>query len=87
MGEADVIEAVLASARALLRCSHARLVPSPEIAVEGGALHARLPMGGEPLWITVAGRSQTEPFDASDQSLLEALAAVCTGALDQRPPL
>jgi diguanylate cyclase (GGDEF)-like protein/PAS domain S-box-containing protein len=81
MGEADVIDAVVSSARALLRCSDARLVDSAPTAEVPGVLHARLPLDGEPLWLEVRGRSQTEPFDASDQSMLDTLAAVCTGAL------
>ncbi len=38
-------------------------------------------VGDETLWLRVAGRSQTEPFDDADQTLLEALASVGSIAL------
>src|SRR5438552_8703968 len=40
-----------------------------------------LDVPGEPVWLAVSGRSKSEPFDAADRSLLEALAAVGAGAL------
>ncbi|MDE3087549.1 MAG: EAL domain-containing protein, partial [Acidobacteriota bacterium] len=78
MGEDDVTAAVLASARSLLRCSHAALTDRPTVA---GSLRSRVVLPDRHLWLTVWGRSRTEPFDPADQGLLDALAAVCTGAL------
>ncbi|MHB8437565.1 MAG: EAL domain-containing protein [Acidimicrobiales bacterium] len=80
IGEADVTEAVLSSARTLLRCTSAWLAELPGD-LSGGALQARLPLPDKHLWLTVSGRNRGEPFDSGDQALLDALAAVGTGAL------
>lgn len=74
----EVSEAILDSARSLLRCSAAELAESPD---ESGVLKAPVELADESLWLTVSGRSRTEPFDEADQSLLEALAVVGAGAL------
>ena len=78
MGEDDVTSALLASARSLLRCSEAALTDRP---TAPGSLRARVVLPDRHLWLTVWGRSRTEPFDSADQALLDALAAVGTGAL------
>jgi diguanylate cyclase (GGDEF)-like protein/PAS domain S-box-containing protein len=76
--EQAVLGVLFSSARSLLRCSHVSLRPEPNLE---RALCAPVTFLGETSWLTVAGRSRTEPFDAADQKLLEALAAVATGAL------
>jgi len=50
-------------------------------APSSGDLAASMDVGDETLWLRVAGRSQTEPFDEADQTLLEALASVGSIAL------
>jgi diguanylate cyclase (GGDEF)-like protein/PAS domain S-box-containing protein len=77
MGESDVAQAIVSSARALLRCTDASLTEHPV----DGCLQARVVLPDRHLWLTVSGRSRTEPFDPADQDLLDALAAVGTGAL------
>jgi len=78
MGREDVSSAILDSARALLRCDEANLSFGP---CENGGLSAPLALSDSSLWLTVSGRSRTEPFDEADLALLEALAAVGAGAL------
>ncbi len=74
----DVLEGILESARTLLRSPDANVSATPE---GSGQLGATMLVNGEPSWLVVSGRSRTEPFDAADQALLEALAAVGAGAL------
>jgi diguanylate cyclase (GGDEF)-like protein/PAS domain S-box-containing protein len=76
--EQAVLDVLFGSARALLRCDKVGLRPEPS---HDKAPCAPVTLLGETLWLTVAGRSRTEPFDAADQKLLEALAAVANGAL------
>jgi hypothetical protein len=76
--EQDVSGAILRSARALLRCSEAELTEGPS---ENGGLSAKLPLPEGQVWLTVSGRSRTEPVSVSDRRLLEALAAVGAGAI------
>jgi PAS domain S-box-containing protein len=78
LGEGDVLSAILESARSLLRCPEATVSAVPATAPQLGAM---MPVNGEPSWLVVSGRSRTEPFDAADKALLEALAAVGAGAL------
>jgi len=78
LDERDVLGAILESAQSLLRCPEATVSASPE---GPGQLGATMLVNGEPSWLVVSGRSRTEPFDAADQALLEALAAVGAGAL------
>jgi diguanylate cyclase (GGDEF)-like protein/PAS domain S-box-containing protein len=68
--------------------SHAasRLLRSPEAAVVAqrpgdGAMTAPMTVNDSQCWLTVSGRSRSEPFDDADRALLEALAAVGSGAL------
>ena len=78
MGDADVLTPILQSAQSLLRCSDAVLSdvePDPE------QLSAPLTVDGAARWLVVSGRSRSEPFDAADGALLDALAAVGSGAL------
>jgi diguanylate cyclase (GGDEF)-like protein/PAS domain S-box-containing protein len=78
LGDGDVITPVLESAQTLLRCSEASL---RDVEPAADVLNAPLSVDGTPRWLVVSGRSRTEPFDAADASLLEALAAVGSGAL------
>ena len=78
LGEGEVHDAVLDSARHLLRCSDAAIRTS---APGGDELAAPMLVNGEPCWLAVSGRSHTEPFDSADRALLEALGAVGAGAL------
>ena len=78
LGEGEVAAAVLDAARRLLRCPDARVSPT---APDAGELGAPMVVNGESCWLVVSGRSQTEPFDAADQALLETLGAVGAGAL------
>jgi diguanylate cyclase (GGDEF)-like protein len=76
MGEREVTDALLSSARTLFGCTKARLTPTPRL---DSALQARLP--GKDLWLSVSGRTRIEPYAQADQALLDALAAVGAGAL------
>ena len=78
MGTDDTKAAVLNAAAHLLRSPDASLgVSTPS----DDDLAAAMEVGDETLWLRVAGRSQTEPFDDADQTLLEALASVGSIAL------
>ncbi|MEY2435992.1 MAG: hypothetical protein QOF97_828 [Acidimicrobiaceae bacterium] len=68
-------EVLLDAARSLLRCPTATLVDHPN----PGTVSAKLASDGR--WLEVSGRSRLEPFDDADRALLEALAAVGSGAL------
>ncbi len=78
LGEGDVLGTILESARSLLRCPHAAV---SSVAPDESQMGVALLVNGEPSWLIVSGRSRTEPFDAADKTLLEALAAVGAGAL------
>ena len=83
IGEDEVTTALLTSAQRLLRSSEARLLDD-EPDVEPGAppeLAVPLDFHGERRWLAIMGRSRAEPFDPADRSLLEALAAIGSGAL------
>ncbi len=77
MGEKEVASALLSSARLMFDCSDVRLEQGPR---PGAELQARLP--GKDRWLTISGRTRTEPYGQADQALLEALAAVGAGALN-----
>ena len=78
MGTEETKAAVLNAASSLLRSPDVSLgVTAPS----GDELGAPMEVGKETLWLRVAGRSQTEPFDDADQTLLEALASVGSIAL------
>ncbi|MDE3085366.1 MAG: EAL domain-containing protein [Acidobacteriota bacterium] len=78
MGTEETTDAILTSARDLLRCTDASLL-SREAA--GGDLQAPLVISDSAMVLGVQGRSQSEPFDRADQALLDALAAVGATAL------
>jgi diguanylate cyclase (GGDEF)-like protein/PAS domain S-box-containing protein len=71
-------EAVLSSAGRLLRSPDVELTAEQP---EGDVLSAPVALADRTLWLTVSGRSRTEPFDEADQALLEALASVGAVAL------
>ncbi len=80
MGIEETKTAVLNAASSLLRSPDASLgaaAPSGD----HDELAAPMAVGDETLWLRVAGRSQTEPFDDADQTLVEALASVGSIAL------
>jgi diguanylate cyclase (GGDEF)-like protein len=78
--QADVEEAVCASARALLQCRHARV---SEEAAADGELGCRLPGHQYPeRFLVVSERRGHEGWSAQDAKLLEALVAVGSSALD-----
>jgi diguanylate cyclase (GGDEF)-like protein/PAS domain S-box-containing protein len=75
---AGVADGIIDSARKLLRCSDAML---SEKEAEDWELQSNLSLPGKTMFLGVSGRSPTEPFDGTDERLLEALAAVGSGAL------
>jgi diguanylate cyclase (GGDEF)-like protein len=71
-----VDDTILDCVRRLLRCPEAyigRSEPSTGVA-------APITVNGERRWLVAAGRRREEPFEANDRTLLEALAAVASGA-------
>ena len=80
IGSDETRAAVLSSASSLLRSPDVTLAPArPE--PEGGALSAPVQLADRRLWLSVSGRSRTEPFDDADRALLDALASVGAIAL------
>jgi diguanylate cyclase (GGDEF)-like protein/PAS domain S-box-containing protein len=75
ISEGRATDVLLDAARTLLRCPTATLVDHPT----PGAVCAQLGVDGR--WLEISGRSRLEPFDDADRALLEALAAVGSGAL------
>jgi diguanylate cyclase (GGDEF)-like protein/PAS domain S-box-containing protein len=73
-----VLETILASTRRLLR-SPGATVASDEPAP--GELAAPMNVCGQQHWLVASGRRRDEPLDEADQGLLQALAAVGSGAL------
>ena len=75
-------QAVLETIREAVR----RLLRSPGAALTGdepgsGQLAAPMTVAGRRQWLVASGRRRDEPFDEADQGLLQALAAVGSGAL------
>ena len=79
MGEQEVTRAIVSATRTLLRCPDVAL--GSQRSDEDGVLQSPMPLPDKHLWLTASGRSPAEPFDGADSSLLEALAAVGSGAL------
>jgi len=77
-GDGAVAASIISAAQSLLRCSVAQLRDAAPL---DGELGATVEMGGRHLWLVVAGRSRSEPFDSADEALLKALVAVGAGAL------
>ncbi|HWD25388.1 MAG TPA: diguanylate cyclase, partial [Acidimicrobiales bacterium] len=79
MGPEEVTESLTAAASELLR--------SPKVTIQSAvvsehALAAKMAVRGDDKWLVVSGRSRAEPFDDADRALLDALAAVGSGALE-----
>ncbi len=72
--------AVLSTAGLLLRSPETSLSAQPP-GSEDGTLTAPLELADRRLWLSVSGRSRTEPFDDADRALLDALASVGAIAL------
>jgi diguanylate cyclase (GGDEF)-like protein/PAS domain S-box-containing protein len=72
-----VLDTILASVRRLLRSPEATLTADPP---GPGQLAAPMTVADQRLWLAAAGRRRDEPFDDADRGLLQALAAVGTGA-------
>jgi diguanylate cyclase (GGDEF)-like protein/PAS domain S-box-containing protein len=73
-----VLETIRDAARRLLRSPRA-ILTSEEPAAD--QLAAPMTVAGRRQWLVASGRRRDEPFDEADQGLLQALAAVGTGAL------
>ncbi len=78
MGREHVESTLLDAARTLLRCDEATI---HQLSTSPDGLSTPLAIPDHDAWLTVAGRSRTEPFDRSDRALLDALAAVGAVAL------
>jgi diguanylate cyclase (GGDEF)-like protein/PAS domain S-box-containing protein len=78
MGASEVRSAITGAARDLLRCSDAALSSVPP---SDGQIGARLQVELPERWLVLSGRRRDEPFDEADRALLDALAAVGSGAL------
>ena len=76
--QGDVVAPLVESARNLLRCSNAVLTSTPPGPSD---LAAEVSVKGERAWLTLSGRGRNEPMDEADVELLQALAAIGTGAL------
>jgi diguanylate cyclase (GGDEF)-like protein len=75
---ADVRNAIRSASMELLRCGRAEIEDHPPAPDEMGV---PLGAGGPARWLTIGGRKASEPMDAADTAMLEALAAVGAGAL------
>ena len=81
MGVDSVERALCRSAASLLRCPEAYISPVEPLP-EDDAMGAAMEVNGSTRWLTVTGRSRGEPFDAADETLLEALAALGSSSLE-----
>jgi diguanylate cyclase (GGDEF)-like protein/PAS domain S-box-containing protein len=79
MGTEETKAAVLDAAGLLLRSPEVTLTPTRPVGGDG--LSAPMEFDELTLWLGVAGRSRTEPFDDGDRALLDALASVGAVAL------
>jgi len=73
-----VLDTVLGSVRRLLRSPQSALTSEEP---DSGQLKAQMTVGGQRQWLVASGRRRDEPFDDADRGLLQALAAVGSGAL------
>ncbi len=76
--EQAVLETIRDAVRRLLR-SPGAILTAEDPAV--GQLAAPMTVAGQRQWLVASGRRRDEPFDEADQGLLQALAAVGSGAL------
>ena len=72
--------AVLSSAGSLLRSPDVSLTEEAPV-MDGTTLAVPLELADRRLWLSVSGRSRTEPFDEADRAVLDALASVGAIAL------
>ncbi|MGA2931228.1 MAG: EAL domain-containing protein [Acidimicrobiales bacterium] len=80
IGSDETRAAVLSSAGSLLRSPDVTLAPNrPE--GEDSGLAAPVELADRRLWLSVSGRSRTEPFDDADRAMLDALASIGAIAL------
>jgi diguanylate cyclase (GGDEF)-like protein/PAS domain S-box-containing protein len=80
MGGDETRAAVLSSAGSLLRSAEVSLTAEPPQS-EDSTLAAPVELADRRLWLSVSGRSRTEPFDDADRALLDGLASVGAIAL------
>ena len=80
IGGDETRAAVLSAAGSLLRSPHVTLTAEPPES-EDGTLAAPVELADRRLWLSVSGRSRTEPFDDADRALLDALASMGAIAL------
>ena len=78
IASSDVRAELARVAGELLRCPEVRL--SPEVPA-GAELGSSVTVGDTTEWLALAGRPRSEPFDAADRRLLDALAVVGKSAL------
>jgi hypothetical protein len=76
--EQAVLETILGAVRRLLRSPGVTLASGDP---GSGQLAAPMTVAGQRQWLVASGRRRDEPFDDADQGLLQALAAVGSGAL------
>jgi diguanylate cyclase (GGDEF)-like protein/PAS domain S-box-containing protein len=79
MGREEVTAALATATSDLLRSPEVAIVP--DVDQERG-LAAKMSVRGNDRWLVISGRSRAEPFDDADRALLDALAAVGSGALE-----
>ena len=72
--------AVVSTAAQLLQSSHVTLTPDPPSNPDA-ALSVPVELADRRLWLSVSGRSRTEPYGDGDRALLDALASVAAVAL------
>jgi diguanylate cyclase (GGDEF)-like protein/PAS domain S-box-containing protein len=78
MHSEETRDAVLAAVRTLLRSSEVTVTASQP---QGYGMWAPMSLDDRTLWLGVSRRGRTEPFDAGDRALLDALASVGSVAL------
>lgn len=78
MGVGETMAAVLGAAGTLLRSPEVTLTPERP---REDAVAAPLSVTDQTLWLAVAGRERSEPYDDEDRALLEALASIASVAL------
>jgi diguanylate cyclase (GGDEF)-like protein/PAS domain S-box-containing protein len=78
LGSGDVTASLTQAATKLLRSREATVSAEPP---GNDAIAAPMTVNETQRWLAVSGRSRTEPFEDADRALLEALAAVGSGAL------
>ncbi len=81
MGSEEVTSALSQAASDLLRSPDAEVRTAPP-GQRPGMMSAAMTGGPSQRWLVASGRSRSEPFDAADHALLDALAALGSGALE-----